>query len=231
MHDPLVTFENPVIFLGGGEFDQTLLDEALTICDEIVAADGGAGRALDAGRVPAAVIGDLDSLDARARAGIPPGRIHRVPEQDTTDFEKCLLRTRAPLALAVGFTGARIDHALAVMNALVVHHSQPCIVLGPSDLAFHVPEEFVVDLEAGTRVSLFPMRALTGRSEGLRWPIDGLDLAPGGRVGTSNEATGGRMRLRFDASGALVILPRDLLAAAVAALLPGHGLTGDRTGR
>jgi len=224
MSDPLVTSDDPVIFLGGGEFAPELLAEALTIGGEIVAADGGAARALAAGRVPRAVIGDLDSLAESDRAAIPAERIHRIAEQTSTDFEKCLIHTSAPLALAVGFTGARMDHALAVMNALVAHPEKRCIVLGTHDLAFHAAGELEMDLPAGTRLSLFPMRRVTLQQTGLLWPVQGLVFEPWGRIGTSNEALGGPVRLSFDAPGMLVILPRGTLGAAVSALLPGRPL-------
>jgi len=216
---PIITSDDPVIFLGGGEFAPDVLDEALTFARVVVAADGGAAHAIAAGLMPEAVIGDFDSLDSATRAAIASERLHRVDEQVTTDFEKCLVRVECPLSLAVGFTGARIDHALAVMTALVAHPGRRCIVLGPEDLAFHAPRDLALDLVPGTRVSLFPMRPGTGRSEGLRWPIDGLELAPWGRIGTSNEAVEARVRLAFDGPGMLVILPRAALGAAVAALM------------
>jgi thiamine pyrophosphokinase len=45
--------------------------------------------------------------------------VHHLPEQDTTDFEKCLYSVAAPLLLGVGFLGGRADHHLAAMNVLV----------------------------------------------------------------------------------------------------------------
>jgi thiamine pyrophosphokinase len=119
--------------------------------------------------------------------------------------------------LAVGFTGARLDHELAVFHSLVARPGHSCIVLGERDIVFHAPPRLRMDLAAGTRVSLFPMAAVTGRSSGLRWPIDGLAFHPAKRIGTSNEATGGG-RDRDGRPGLLVILPRSELDAAVAAL-------------
>ena len=48
-------------------------------------------------------------------------------------------------------------------------------------------------------------------SEGLRWPVAGLAFDPMGRIGTSNAATGGPVRVGFDAPRMLVILPAGLL--------------------
>jgi thiamine pyrophosphokinase len=139
-----------------------------------------------------------------------------VAEQETTDFDKALRSIRAPLVLALGFTGARLDHGLAVMNALV-RRPEPCIVIGPRDVVFHLAGPVTLALRAGDRVSLFPMARVTGRSWGLHWPIDGLTLAPDGLTGTSNRATG-PVTLVPGGPGLLAILPRARLPAAIAAL-------------
>jgi thiamine pyrophosphokinase len=50
------------------------------------------------------------------------------------------------------------------------------------------------------------MGPASGRATGLRWPIEGLDFAPAGRVGTSNAATG---PVSIEMRGPmLLILPR-----------------------
>ncbi|MFZ5751968.1 MAG: thiamine diphosphokinase [Pseudomonadota bacterium] len=217
MSTAIVQSSEPVTLVGGGKVAPADLGQALGLAPTLVAADGGANRALSLGHPPVAVIGDLDSLDAASRAALPPGRIHRVPEQDTTDFEKCLARIEAPLILGLGFAGPRLDHWLAVANALVRHPHRPCVILGGPDIAFAAPPRLSLPLEPGTRVSLFPLAPVTGRSAGLRWPIEGLHLAPDGRIGTSNEALG-PVHLEFDAPGMLVILPRAALAVATAFL-------------
>jgi len=217
MFPNIVQSRSPVTLLGGGEVSISDLREALLLAPLLVAADGGANVALEAGVIPDAVIGDLDSLTETTRRALPPDRMHLIPEQISTDFEKCLTRISAPYVLGVGFTGARVDHLLAVWNTMVRHPTRRCLILGPEDVAFAAPRELRLDLSAGTRVSLFPMADLGGRSRGLVWPIDGLDLSPGGRIGTSNEATG-PVDLSFDGDGMLVILPRDALPAAIAAL-------------
>nr|WP_245544270.1 thiamine diphosphokinase [Oceanicola granulosus] len=207
----------PITLAGGGTVSETALSEALALAPRLVAADGGGDSVLELGRMPEAVIGDMDSLSAAAAARLE-GRLHRVAEQETTDFDKALRAIDAPLVIAVGMTGGRFDHELAAMNVLVRRAAHPCLLLGGEDVTFLAPPRLALPLAAGVRVSLFPMREITGRSQGLRWPIDGLTLAPDGRIGTSNEATG-PVRLEVAKPGLLVILPRAELALAVAALL------------
>ena len=86
-------------------------------------------------------------------------------------------------------------------------------------MAFAAPPRLALDLIAGEVLSLFPMARVTGRSTGLEWPIDDLDFAPDGRIGTSNRVAARRVELSFDAPGMLVILPRRRLDAAIRALL------------
>ena len=230
MSEAIVQSEVPVTLVGGGDVAPADLGQALAIAPALVAADGGANRALALGHRPEWVIGDLDSLVDEARAVVPAHRIHRIAEQETTDFEKCLTRIEAPLVLGLGFAGPRLDHWLAVANALVRHPAQPCLILGGRDIAFAAPPRLSLPLAAGTRVSLFPLAPVTGRSAGLRWPIEGLHFAPDGRIGTSNEALG-PVHLEFDAPGMLVILPREALAVATAFLrrpaLPPPAPAGD----
>lgn len=210
------TYHN-VTLLGAGEIGPADLDKALSLAPILVAADGAAAVALVHGHIPDAVIGDFDSLDDSVRTRIPRQRLHRIKEQDSTDFEKCLREIRAPLILGLGFMGARLDHELAAYNALVRWPDRRCILIGPVDICFHAPPSLNLAMTAGDRVSLFPMSAVQGESDGLRWPIKGLRFAPDGRIGTSNVATG-PVRLSFDKPGMLVILPREALEVAMRAL-------------
>ena len=214
----IVSTSQGVTVLGGGHVQPGDLRAALALAPVLVAADGGADMALGAGLEPVAVIGDLDSVSADALARLDPRKVHEVPEQDSTDFDKALRHIDAPLIVAAGFNGGRLDHELAAMHTLIARPGRRCILLGGQDIVFHAPPEMTLDLEPGTRVSLFPMAEVTGRSVGLRWAIDGLVFHPARRVGTSNAATGGPMTLRTDGPGMLTILPRALLPEAAAAL-------------
>jgi thiamine pyrophosphokinase len=218
----LVRSECPVTLVGGGPLEAGDLDAALALAPLIVAADGGLDRLARLGRAPAAVIGDMDSaspgLVGEARAAI-----HAIAEQDSTDFEKCLRSIAAPLVIGVGFLGGRTDHSLAAMNALVTSSGPPVLLLGGPDLCFACPPDLRLDLAAGSRVSIFPMAPVVGRvSEGLRWSVKGLAMAPDGRIGTSNEALGGAVRMGFDRPGAILILPRRVLGQVARIMLSGR---------
>ncbi|RYH09572.1 thiamine diphosphokinase [Tropicimonas sp. IMCC6043] len=221
MDDHIFRDSRGITLLGGGDAATEDLNEALALAPCLVAVDGGAETALAAGVTPRAVIGDMDSLPEGARTAIPADRLHEIPEQDSTDFDKALRSVAAPLVLGVGFLGRRIDHQLANLNVLVRRAERRCILIGTHDVVFAAPAQIRLDLDPGSRVSLFPMAPISGRSQGLHWPIEGLDMAPGAGIGTSNrveEAPAGPVALEFPAPGMLVILPRAALAAAVAGL-------------
>jgi thiamine pyrophosphokinase len=218
MNRPIVQSLGGITLVGGGPVSPSLFRDSCKIAPRIVAADSGADRCLRLGAVPEAVIGDMDSVSARAREAFGPDRFHLIPEQDSTDFDKALRSVVAPFVLAVGFTGARIDHGLAVLTGLV-RSPQRCLILGPRDVVFHAPPLLRLDLRKGDRFSLYPLAKMTGHSEGLDWPIGGLDFAPDARVGTSNRVTEGPVLLRLSGPGMLCILPRARLGQALAALM------------
>jgi thiamine pyrophosphokinase len=219
MKSPIVQSTEAVTLVGGGPVPRRDLALALARAPVAVAADSGADRLLAAGHLPHAVIGDMDSVSDFARAAVGPDRWHAIGDQDTTDFDKSLRAIAAPLILAVGFSGARMDHGLAVLNALVRHADRRCIVIGPQDVAFAAPPVLSLRMRPGDPLSLFPLAAVTGRSTGLHWPIDGLDFAPWGMIGTSNRVSAPQVHLDFDGPGMVVILPRRRLDAAITALL------------
>lgn len=216
MTDPIVQCQTGVTLIAGGPVLARDLRQALGLAPVLVAADGGADRALALGVRPAAVIGDMDSIGASARASLRDV-FHEVAEQDSTDFDKALRHIQAPFVLGLGCLGGRVDHELATLSVLVRRHQTRCLLIGREDVIFAAPPVLDIAMTAGDRFSLFPLAQVTGRSDGLKWPIAGVPFAPNGRGGTSNEALG-RVRLELDAPGMLVIVPRARLAVALQAV-------------
>ena len=102
----------PLTLVGGGVASLQDLLEAMTYAPTCIAADGGAKLALEAGVELAAVIGDFDSI-GQCLSQVPVERRIHISEQDSTDFEKCMLRIETPLVVGLGFLGGRLDHQLA----------------------------------------------------------------------------------------------------------------------
>jgi thiamine pyrophosphokinase len=210
--------ETGITLLGGGEVSPLALRRALALAPVLVAVDSGADHAIDAGLTPERVVGDLDSISTAARAALGAGRLLHLTDQDDTDFDKALAVVEAPFLLALGFTGARLDHTLAGMSTLVRNPDARLVIDAGVDLCFLAPPEVRLDLAPGTRVSLYPMRPVTCESAGLVWPTDGLRLDPAGRIGTSNAVAEGEVLLRPEAPALLVMAPVATLEAVLAAL-------------
>ncbi len=216
---PLV-FEAPVLLLGGGPASDDLIAALRPLCGAVVAADGGADRLRGGPILPDAVIGDMDSVaDLDFWRATPGAAVLHETEQETTDFQKCLRLTRAPLYLCAGFLGGRLDHSLAALHALLLNPDRRILLAGEEDLAFLAPLRWRAALAPGARVSIHPLAPCTGlTSRGLVWPLRNLALSPEGRIGSSNRAAGARVGVDFDRRAALVILERRFLPAAIDSL-------------
>jgi thiamine pyrophosphokinase len=189
----------------------------------LVGADGGGDAIGAAGLVPEAIIGDLDSLTNRMEWDQRTRVIH-IPEQITTDFQKALYSTEAPVTLALGMTGRRLDHTLAALSAVLQYAPQRRLLLVDEvDVALAVVGPIAFAAEPRERVSIHPLLPIRfERSHGLFYPMDGLTLEPGGLIGTSNEGTGGKVEIvPADQTPWLLILPKarlwDLIEACQSA--------------
>ncbi len=158
-----------------------LLHRLAAAADLIVAADGGAIIALDAGITPDAVVGDLDSVSARPSLSFPPERLHRVPELDSTDLQKAVAFAIARGATQVDIVaagGGRADHALANLSVLVAFR-------GEADLRVHddlfeislVDGTATIDAAPGTLISLVAIGPCHGvTTSGMRWDLHDFTL-------------------------------------------------------
>ncbi|WP_435229168.1 thiamine diphosphokinase [Pseudopelagicola sp. nBUS_20] len=207
----------PITLVGAGQVNEHDITRCLDMAPRLVASDGGASHCVALNLIPEAVIGDMDSVDLDVLAAVPAERVHKIEDQDTTDFQKALHLISAPYILGVGFSGGRLDHQLACFNSLVRNSEKRCVLLGDTDIVFLAPPSLRLPLDQGTRVSMFPMGEVEAKSDGLKWPVDGLMFAPDGQIGTSNEATG-VVHLQMSTPKMLLILSRCWLETVVKAL-------------
>ena len=217
---PLLRFDRPLAIVGGGTVDPGLLHELAARNVALVGADGGGNAIGAAGLVPEAILGDLDSLEDRA-GWEKRTRVIHIPEQITTDFQKALYSTSAPVTLALGMTGKRLDHTLAALGALLeVAPRRKVILVDEVDVAIALSGPFAFSASAGERISIHPLVPVGfTRSTGLLYPLDGLTLDPAGRLGTSNEGIGGVVEIvPVDATPWLLMLGRERLWDLVATL-------------
>ncbi|WP_237057938.1 thiamine diphosphokinase [Loktanella sp. M215] len=208
MIQPIVHAATPVTLLGGADIDAHDLNMCLSFAPTVVAADGGADHALRAGLRPAAVIGDMDSLTPAARAAF--GTImHPVAEQDTTDFEKCLTRITAPLIMAAGFLGGRLDHTLSTLGVLARLRAWHVVLVSRWDVCVLLPQgDSVWPVAEGLPLGLLPLGQARVSSQGLRWDLDDRAMAPDGLVSSSNAVAASPVRLQVAGPVLLTLSPQ-----------------------
>ncbi len=211
--DLLVDSKEAVTLVGGGPVAAKQLDLAVKLAPMVIAADSGINRAHAHNQMVHHVIGDMDSVDLLPIGDEP--EIHPISEQMSTDLDKCLYSTNAPFYLGVGFLGGRLDHQMAACHSLLKATDKNVMLLGERDICFLAPQKLEMTLPVGTRLSLFPMAEVTGKSIGLKWPINKYRFAPDVMIGTSNEVTKENIRLEFDQRKMLLILPVRFLETAL----------------
>ena len=218
MCNPALLFDAPITLVGGAEVSAKNFRESMQFASTAVAADGGANTCLRYGINPAAVIGDLDSIDEYSKTQIKQDLIHFISDQDDTDFEKALKRIHAPLILGVGFLGDRADHQMAAQTALVKNFNKKVVLIGSHDLIFLTPPDFSLTLGNMCRISLYPMGECSIGSLGLKWNTEGIEFSPSSTIGTSNHTTRDKIELHPSKPLVLTIVPREFLAATCVAL-------------
>ena len=204
----LQRFTEPVSIIGGGDFNPEMLCLSLKIGKDLIAVDGGLNHLTLGKHFPKWIIGDLDSAQNTQLWVDNGSKLGHFTEQDSTDFEKCLYSIEAPLYLANGFLGLRADHTLASCSLLVKRRDKNIILLGKTDLIIHLNKSLSLELDVGTRLSLFPLQTVLGLSSvGLKHNISGISFSPDSMIGTSNEVSSPKVEIRVKNPGMLLILP------------------------
>ncbi len=212
----ILQYVTPVILAGGGDIQPAVVHKLRELGWPVVAADGGAALLRVGGVTPDLIIGDLDSLpDADHWKSVT--ELIKIPEQDSTDFEKCLYTVKAPLYIATGFTGSRFDHTLAGLHILHRYvDSHRVLLLAGDDVCFAQKGELTLDVEKGVRFSVYPLeRTEFSASRGLQYPLQGLQMQSGELIGTSNRAESTSVYINAETGAYCVIVPVSLLDSLI----------------
>ncbi|MFP4114231.1 MAG: thiamine diphosphokinase [Spirochaetota bacterium] len=176
----------------------------------VIAADSGVETAIRYGVQPGLVVGDFDSIsDEGVLERIPGSAVKRFPvAKDYTDTELALQAAweqGADDVVLIGGGGGRLDHLLAIV-ALFERDRHPSTWVSHESVVTVVRSESVFLGSAGDRISFVPLgcEPCVMRSEGLRWPLDGLTWSRGD-IGISNEFAGEEVRVRM-LSGRLLMI-------------------------
>ena len=110
---------------------------------------------------------------------------------------------------------------LAVFSSMLAMPEKTVVLVGEEEVAALIPaaRPLTFSLAAGAVVSIYPLAPVRGTiSNGLQWPINGLEMQAGRQIGTSNVAIRDQVSIGFDRPGALLMLERRFLSPLIAAL-------------
>lgn len=210
---------NAVIVAAGSfprkEYPLWLLGSA----DVVICCDSALSALEKRGIVPAAVVGDLDSVCGRALRRFP-GTVVRIEEQETNDLTKAFryLMQNHPDVTDIhilGATGRSEAHTIGNISLMMEYEKEfglgargiKCEMVSDYSTISAISDSGEFHIGKGRRVSIFsPDPGLRIKSEGLQWPLDDVVFDNWWKA-SLNVASDDVIRLRFNhPSQALIIL-------------------------
>jgi thiamine pyrophosphokinase len=190
--------------------------------DLVVAADGGALKAVVLGFTPDVVVGDSDSLapDAtdRLRASGVEVIVH-PSAKDESDTElavrEALGRGARELLIVGAFGGARLEHTIANLLLLALpdlHGRDVRLADGATEVRLlEGGQSLTIDGQPGDYVSLFPLAPVVNgvTTHGLEYPLLDDELQQGPARGLSNVMTADKATVSTHSGRLLVVHTRN----------------------
>ncbi len=174
---PLLTtaYRPEAVILAAGDYPShplpvTLLSQA----SYVVCCDGAANEYIRRSGIPAAIIGDGDSVLPEYREQYV-SLFHPIEDQETNDLTKafrfCLQAGKKEI-LILGATGKREDHTLGNIS-LLMEYRQEASVQMMTDHGLFTPlcNDALLETFPGQQISLFNFGATGLYGEGLRYPL------------------------------------------------------------
>ena len=185
------------VIFANGQYNTSYTPQA---GDLVIAADGGARHCLMNGIRPAAVIGDLDSLESSELDALEGGgaQVFTYPSRKNhTDLELALeyaLKFQPQEVLILAGLGGRWDQAIAnILLAATSHAPRIRLVDGPQEFYFlHGGGKLEIQGRRDEIVSLIPLGGDAHGivTEGLEYPLKEESLLFGSTRGISNVMLG-----------------------------------------
>lgn len=190
--------------------DAAFLRQKAQEADFVLAADGGANTAAEAGIKPDAIIGDLDSVSASTRLKFQDVKQLFIDNQNNTDLEKALdyLTTQHfTHCTIVGATGNRLDFTIG--NLLSVFRYKLAIMFEDETCRlFPITRTTAFTTHLGARVSILPIGPADGLTlTGLQYPLKNVNLEVG-QTGLSNVALSAQIEVEFKRGHLLVYIEK-----------------------
>ncbi len=201
------------LLICNGENDSALLKRLAREADFILTADAGADAALQAGVMPDAVIGDLDSVSPACRRALNNTPFIHITRQDNTDFAKAMLwlaRKKYASCAVAGAAGKRMDFTIGnILAAFTFAKKMSVIFYGKGWRMLPLVHGGKFTARAGARLSLIPFTACRGITlKGLKFPLKNASWKAGQTTGTSNEVLSENFEILFT-SGKMLMYVED----------------------
>jgi thiamine pyrophosphokinase len=205
--------KNCAIFLNG-DLPRTRVAQNYIKNDTfILCADGGSNNISKYRITPNVILGDMDSIKPSKLKEFHKKNVEiiKVEEQETTDFEKCLiycLKINFNKIFVFGGSSPRADHTLNNYSILKRYYKKINITMIDDifEISF-INHSIKFNYAKGKLVSLLPLpKATNVKTKGLKYPLNDEDLEFGTREGTLNESTSKSVSVSFDKGSLLIFI-------------------------
>jgi thiamine pyrophosphokinase len=167
----------------------------------IIAADGAANKLLAHNIMPTYIVGDGDSVQQSTNNITITNVI--IDDQNSTDFEKCILFARGVNllpALILGINGGEIDHILGNIQAFLKHADNlnlyflDTYAIGTAKenifgIKLGVPltsKKLTINMKTKSIISIIPVHNVKIQSDGLFWELNNHQFTVNGVLGIRN---------------------------------------------
>lgn len=198
-----------LILANGDQPTAGLLADRVARSDLFIATDGAADRIPAGCRAPDVVLGDFDSIDPVALAGLSGEQVVRAFDQDYSDLEKAIryvIERGATSVVLAGVLGGRLDHELVAVALMTRYSDRTSLVLVHDGLcAWWIQGSHEFAVTPGDTVSLVAFQPVSNVSiSGTEWPLSHVRIEPGSH-GVSNRAASNRVTVSASPPGLLVL--------------------------
>ena len=204
------------VILANGKFPEHQIPLSYLKADSIVVCcDGAAKNLIEFGIEPAAIVGDIDSLDEKVSSRFSE-KLFRDSDQETNDLTKAVhwcVQRKIENVIILGATGLREDHTIGNIS-LLADYSKLLNIRMVTDTGELIPLHFSSELDTfpGQQISIFSIDPSTEiTSEGLKYPLKKMKVT-NWWMATLNESTGSTFSLSFKGGPLIVykLFPEDI---------------------
>lgn len=214
---------NRILILTGGNIDVVFLTQWLknNCYDKVIAVDRGlmAGNAM--GLEMDYIVGDFDSVSEdvlNQYINTDSNIIRHKPEKDQSDSQLAMelaIGLNPSSIDLIGATGTRLDHGMANIQLLLLplELDIPTYIIDTNNRIYLMQRDFVIQKEQqyGSFLSFLPLLGpVKGlKLEGVKYPLDGVELIPGSSLCISNEIMDDKAIIKIEDGVLLVFESKD----------------------